>query len=243
MTFTFAINPALDVPGLARRFFADGKLSVANFLERKCAEALHAALAARQDWICVINAGEKIFELGEATLEAMTAEQHAELNARVHEEARDGFQFRFSSIRVPDPLDQRQVDSDILHAFAEFMSSSEMLELMQRVTGRAGIVFADAQATAYHTGDFLTGHDDDVAGKDRELAYVFGLTPHWRTDWGGLLLFHGDDGEVCGFTPSFNRLNIFALPMMHSVSIVAPFAGAVRYSVTGWLRTKRPARG
>jgi SM-20-related protein len=240
MTFAFALNPALNVPALAEQFLANGRLSITNFLERQCAEALHTALAARQDWICVINAGEKIFELGRNTLESMTVEQHAELDARVHDEARNGFQFRFSSIRVPDPFDERRVNGDILHAFAEYMSSREVLELIQRVTGRNNLVFADAQATAYHPGDFLTGHDDDVAGKDRELAYVFGLTPEWRTEWGGLLLFHGDDGEVCGFTPSFNRLNIFSLPMLHSVTLVTPFAGAPRYSITGWLRTKRP---
>jgi Rps23 Pro-64 3,4-dihydroxylase Tpa1-like proline 4-hydroxylase len=35
-------------------------------------------------------------------------------------------------------------------------------------------------------------------------------------------------------------LNIFAVPQPHSVTIVAPFAAAARYSVTGWLRMKRP---
>ncbi|MBL0925453.1 MAG: 2OG-Fe(II) oxygenase [Sphingomonadaceae bacterium] len=240
MKTTFALNPALDVPGMTRRFLTDGRLSIEDFLEPQAAEALHHALTAREDWVCVINAGDKVFELGKTSLDSMSAEQHSELTARIYREARDGFQFRFSSIRVPDSRDQRQVDHDIVHAFAEFMSSAAVLDLLQRVTGRTGLVFADAQATAYHPGDFLTGHDDDVEGKHRELAYVFGLTPHWRTEWGGLLLFHGEGGAVEGFVPQFNCLNIFALPTLHSVSIVAPFAGEVRYSVTGWLRTQRP---
>jgi SM-20-related protein len=67
-----------------------------------------------------------------------------------------------------------------------------------------------------------------------------GLTPNWRVEWGGLLLFHGKEGQLSGLSPRFNCLNMFALPSMHSVSQVTPFAGGVRYSVTGWLRTKRP---
>ena len=92
-------------------------------------------------------------------------------------------------------------------------------------------------ATAYGPGHFLTAHDDEVAGKKRHAAYVYNLTPTWRIDWGGLLLFHGADGHVArGFTPSFNALNLFAVPQPHSVSMVAPFAANRRYSVTGWLR-------
>jgi SM-20-related protein len=39
-----------------------------------------------------------------------------------------------------------------------------------------------------------------------------------------------------GLTPAFNALNLFKTPQLHSVSAVAPFAGANRLSVTGWLR-------
>jgi SM-20-related protein len=112
-----------------------------------------------------------------------------------------------------------------------------VVDFLRVVTGKKGIDFADAQATAYGPGHFLTAHDDEVAGKQRHAAYVFNLTPVWRVDWGGLLLFHGADGHVSrGFTPSFNALNIFAVPQPHSVSMVAPFAANRRYSVTGWLR-------
>jgi Rps23 Pro-64 3,4-dihydroxylase Tpa1-like proline 4-hydroxylase len=29
-----------------------------------------------------------------------------------------------------------------------------------------------------------------VAGKNRVAAYVLNLTPRWRVEWGGLLMFH-----------------------------------------------------
>ena len=111
--------------------------------------------------------------------------------------------------------------------------------MLRDVTGEDRIAFADAQATAYAPGDFLTGHDDAVGGKKRLAAYVFGLTPVWRVEWGGLLLFHGSDGDVdAGLAPRFNTLNVFAVPQTHSVSMVTREAPSRRYSITGWLRAR-----
>ena len=39
-----------------------------------------------------------------------------------------------------------------------------------------------------------------------------------------------------GLMPSFNTLNILAVPQRHNVSLVAPFAGGIRLSISGWLR-------
>lgn len=231
----FELAPRGDLAELATRFAEDGYVSIPHFLAGDGAEALRAHLNSRSDWRLVVNAGEKVYDLDWV---AMSAEQRAELDRRVHGAAREGFQFRFGSVRVPDSTDERVPGSDPLHAFAEFMRSEPVLALVREVTGRTAIVFADAQATAYHPGDFLTGHDDHVEGKCRELAYVMNLTSKWRVEWGGLLLFHGADGKVAGLSPRFNCLNVFAVPLLHSVSQVTPFAGGVRYSVTGWQRSK-----
>ena len=95
----------------------------------------------------------------------------------------------------------------------------------------------DGQATRFLPGHFLTGHDDNDFNLGRVAAYVVGLTPHWRTEWGGLLQFHAEDGDVeRGLAPKFNTMNVFTVPRLHSVSQVTEFAGAPRLSVTGWLR-------
>ena len=39
-----------------------------------------------------------------------------------------------------------------------------------------------------------------------------------------------------GYAPVFNALNLMAVPQPHLVISVSPFAGASRYSITGWLR-------
>ena len=241
MSFTFTLNPALDAVALSKAFSARGHISIPEFLEQDCAVKLHRSLIDRQDWAWAINAGGHVYDLGREAREAMTVEQRIELDNRINLAARDGFQFRFSSLRVPDTVSERKPQQDILHAFAEFMRSDPVMQFLRKITGKAAIVYADAQGTAFHPGDFLTGHDDDVEGKSRELAYVMGLTPEWRVEWGGLLLFHEADGRINGLVPRFNYLNMFALPVLHSVSQVTPFAGGVRYAVTGWMRTEYPA--
>ena len=233
----FLMNPSLDAKALAKRFKADGKLHIPDFLEAGCAELFFQSLRGRDDWALIVNQDAHSFDLDRKAQAALSDEQRQALDQAVYAGARYGFQFRYEAIRVPDDeADRRKLDDPLTH-FASFLSSPSVVGFLRAVTGKKGIDFADAQATAYGPGHFLTAHDDEVAGKQRQAAYVFNLTPVWRVDWGGLLLFHGADGHVTrGFTPSFNALNIFAVPQPHSVSMVAPFASNRRYSVTGWLR-------
>ena len=178
-----------------------------------------------------------MFELDRAAQAALTPEARASLERAAHAAARYDFQYLYETIRVPESEQERRAAGSDLDLFASFLSSPEVVDLLRRITGCAAVDFVDAQATAYGLGHFLTAHDDEVAGKARHAAYVFNLTPRWRVDWGGLLAFHGADGNVSeAFTPSFNTLNLFAVPQPHSVTMVAPFAAARRYSVTGWLR-------
>ena len=235
----FRLNPALDVEGLAAQFAADGRLHVPEFLEPDCAEQFFRSLKERGDWTLVINQDDKNFDLDRRAQDALSGEQRDALDRAVYAGARYGFQYRYESIRVPDAEEERQVLDDPVARFASFLSSSPVVELLRSITGKPGVEFADAQATAYGPGHFLTAHDDEIAGKQRHAAYVYNLTPAWRAEWGGLLLFHGADGHIeRGFTPTFNALNLFAVPQPHSVSLVAPFAPNRRYSVTGWLRSR-----
>ena len=59
-----------------------------------------------------------------------------------------------------------------------------------------------------------------------------------EADWGGLLHFLDPTGQraVDTFTPVWNSLSLFRVPQMHEVSLVAPWAGSPRYSITGWFR-------
>jgi SM-20-related protein len=70
---------------------------------------------------------------------------------------------------------------------------------------------------------------------------VLNLTPGWRAEWGGLLLFHDADGHVAeAYAPKFNTLNIFRVPQWHSVSQVASYVDQDRLAITGWIRGSKP---
>lgn len=233
----YRLNPALDEEAIAREFGRVGRAHIEDFLEPGCAERLRLFLKTSEEWLLIVNQGEKVFDLDRQAQAALAPEARTKLEQAAHAAARYGFQFMFESIRVPDEEALRRARADELNLFASFLSSEPAVAFFRRVTGRPAIEFADAQATAYGPGHFLTAHDDLVAGKNRQAAYVFGLSPAWSADWGGLLLFHREDGHVSeAYVPRFNALNLFAVPQPHSVSIVAPFAAARRYSVTGWLR-------
>ena len=235
----FRLNPALDPAALGRAFAAGRRLQIRDFLHPDDAAALHAECRAREDWRQIVNSGDKVWDLDRPTRAAMSAAQREALDQAVFAGARAGFQHRYEAIRVPDGRAERETSEDLFAKFALWLSQGEARDFLRAVTGRAEMNFADAQATAYGPGDFLTGHDDAVEGKDRLAAYVFGLTAQWRAEWGGLLLFHDIAGDIeQGLTPRFNSLNLFAVPQLHSVSMVTRAAPFRRYAVTGWLRSR-----
>ncbi len=233
----FQIHPALDAGAARAAFSAEGFVQLAPWLDDASAAALEAELRGRDDWREVINSGEKVFEIDRGSQSRMSPADRARLDAAVDAGARDGFQHRYESIRVSDDPQERGRGDNLLDEFATFMSSGTALEILKTITGFADVDFIDAQATHYRPGDFLTAHHDEVSGKNRRAAYVLGLSRTWRTEWGGLLLFHDEGGDVTrGLAPRFNSLNLFSVPRSHSVSQVATYAGASRLSVTGWLR-------
>ena len=234
------MNPRLDVSALAKNFQENGRVHIPGFLHVEDATALYEKLRYHTDWVQVLATTNGAVELDRPTRAQLDEDQIKALNEAVYAQARSGFQYRFETARVPDSARERAANSDIIYRFAEFMSTDRVRDFLRAITGSDAIEYADAQATAYAPGDFLTGHDDDVQGKFRRAAYVFGLTPVWRLEWGGLLLFHGSDGHVdCGLVPTFNTLNLFKVPQLHSVSEVTQAAAYRRYAITGWLRAEK----
>ena len=235
---SFALQPGLDPAALAEAYEQDGRLQIVNFLRHDGAQALFRQLAESREWRLAINRGEQIEDFDPAELAAGPPERLEALDRAVVEGGRQDFQFRYQTIRLPEyGTGAAQVPPPLLREFVDFLCSAEMVGFMRTLTGVKDIGFADGHASRYEPGHFLTAHDDTNVGFGRRAAYVLNLTPQWRPDWGGLLLFYDERGNVVrGFTPAFNTLNIFRVPQPHNVSWVTPLAGAPRYAVTGWLR-------
>jgi Rps23 Pro-64 3,4-dihydroxylase Tpa1-like proline 4-hydroxylase len=232
----FRLSDRIDWDASKHRFSRRGRVEIDDFLASGQADAVRRHLLARDGWTLVMNAGAKVYEMTREAHGDMNAAQRAELDRLIVNAGREGFQYRYETLRVPDD-DRIANPSDLLTGFVAFMSSPEVLERLGYILGHDSAGFADGQATSYGEGHFLTRHDDEAAGKHRRAAYVFSLTPAWRPEWGGLLMFHGDDGHVEeAFGPRMGALRLFSVPQPHSVSYVTPFAPEPRLSITGWLR-------
>ena len=239
---TAALASWLDPARLAPVFKQHGRLHVPDVLEEGFALALAQAVAAHPPWSNTLSLEGRGHD---ATLEALARippETRREIDAVLSETARTGFQYNFDSWRLSDRMEAGERAGGILapmEAAYDLLNSEAFLGFVRRVTQDPRPAYCDAQVTRFRAGHFLNAHDDVLEGKHRLYAYVLNLTPTWKIDWGGLLLFHDADGHVAeGLTPRFNSLNIFRVPQWHSVSQVASFVTAHRLSITGWIRTE-----
>jgi Rps23 Pro-64 3,4-dihydroxylase Tpa1-like proline 4-hydroxylase len=232
------LNPGLDVGALARDFARHGRLHVRNLLTSDAAARLHRCLEQETDYSVAIMTEQGAQYAKPAALAQPDLMRQVQIGA--YNRAHDGqFSFLYDVHVVTQTGAPYPQASHYLRAATDFLEGPAFLELCRKVTGLSDIAFADAQATRYRPGHFLTLHDDNVPEQKRLAAYVLNLTPRWRPEWGGMLLFLDGDGHVDqGFMPAFNALNIFTVPQRHVVSQVAPFAGGPRLSITGWLRAR-----
>ena len=230
------IAPGHDPDRLAPILARAGRIHIPGALPAGEAERLAATLETETPWRRAVGGAAKAWDV---PLDALSEAKAAELASAAHAQARKGFQFLFDVWRLSDEVDAGRRRGHPAERFYDALNGPTFLDFLRRITGAEEIAFADAQATRYLPGHFLTAHDDHVSGKGRLFAYVLNLSRTWQADWGGLLLFHDADGHIAeGYTPAFNSLNLFRVPQRHSVSLVAPFAGAPRLSITGWIRAR-----
>lgn len=230
------LNPNLNIKDLNQQFTLHNRLHIPNFLDNHEAHLLFKYIKSFKQWSLSLNSGSKHFDIDHITRQDMTAELYQKLEGTVGEDALLGFQYFFENYPIYDVYHRGGCSSQ-LASFFEFINSHVFLNCIRSITDIETIKFADAQLTKYSKGHFLTSHDDDVIGKNRRIAYVLSLTPEWCAHWGGLLQFHGSGGNIQeAYSPTFNSLNIFSVPKLHSVSQIASYVKASRYSITGWLR-------
>ncbi len=232
---TLTLNPDLDADALRQAYMRDGRLRIEQVLASGARE-IFQSFTLSDDWIQLINAPGGVIEMPYSQwCDPDFADDRDEIEVDMYDRAVDGFQYCYSALRVPLES-ERDESTDVMVAIARFMESPDVVAFLERVTGTPSPKFGDGQATAYGVGDFLTGHDDNLAGRERTAACVFGFTPQWRPEWGGLLLFH-DHGcpKIDGLAPQFNTLDLFAVPRFHSVTQITPAAPRRRFAITGWI--------
>jgi len=232
----------LDTVAIRSVFESMGRVHVPGVLEASSARCAHEILARETPWQLSLNPAGRHLDLGVESIDGIPEPQRAAVIEGLHGEAAGtGFRYVFNNFPIFDLFAAGDFAAHPLMDLLRFLNGQRFLEFARAATGMPDIAFADAQATRYRSGHFLTEHDDDVAGKRRLAAYVLNFTPDWRADWGGVLQFIDGDGHVAeGYVPKFNALNLLRVPQKHAVSYVSPAARGARLSVTGWLRAGEP---
>ncbi len=233
-------NPGLDKEALAAEFKKAQRLQIADLLEEPSAEALYASMTGETPWFTAYREGAQDKMVSEEQLRGMAPRDIQGLQSGVWEGARDDFAFMYGCYPLMDEDLKKKNPGLYLYQWVEFINSGGFLDFIRGVTGLETLVRADAQATWYRKGQFLTLHNDyDPSDEGKRVAYVLSLSRGWRPDWGGILQFYDDDFNVeAGFLPRFNSLSMFKTPQNHSVTYVTPFCGNKRLSITGWFRDK-----
>jgi len=234
---SFSLSASLDSAAIAAHFNEHGYVSIPNVLPIENAKRVHKAMLESTSWNLVFNNGDKSVDMTAAQVHAMPPDKARQLQEAIFNEARNGFQYCYNNYPIYDAYKQGLNQGHVLHKFYEWLRGDDFINFARAATGFDDISFLDAQATRYHPGHFLNTHDDTLEGKRRRCAYIFNFTPEWRPDWGGYLQLLDDEGHIRrGLRPTFNTLNIIAVPQQHNVSLVAPFAPRSRLSISGWMR-------
>ncbi len=235
------INPALDITHHARVFRDRTRVQLRDFLTPIVAQQLRAALEREVAWGFAFKGTASPQSLLAAHVAQLSIEQRRAIaNDVQHAAAQGGYAVRFNQFDILNTYLAKQQHDTVLDQFLEAINAAPFLDLMRQVTGIDALIKADAQATLFAPGDFLSVHTDSHKAEGWRVAYVLNLADDgWSTEWGGYLNFFDSDGDlVAGWKPRFNALNLFLVPQPHHVSYVPPFAREKRFAITGWLRDR-----
>lgn len=240
-TVPLELNPALDVSALAEAYVPKKRLQIRDFLTPESASAAHEYLEELR-WGLAYNEGSQVVQLHAHMLDQLGDREAAQIMAGIHERARRQYQFVYAFYPILTAYFSPQVARHRIFQFYELLNSERVMETIRTVTGLTDIRWADAQATWFGPGHFLKVHSDENLSEKRVAAYVMNLSPQWDIDWGGFLQFFDEKtGNIEeAFKPSFNTLNLFTVPQLHSVSMVSTYVTAKRLAVTGWFRSDEP---
>lgn len=121
----------------------------------------------------------------------------------------------------------------------ELRAYFEAIETIRNVLNQAFFLSLDnyeAHFAAYSPGSFYKKHVDQfTTTKNRIISCVYYLNSAWLSTYGGeLAIYDPEDNLLAKVQPIGNRLVCFNSLLPHEVHP----ANQVRYSITGWLKTR-----
>lgn len=231
-------NANLDLTADRAQFRDKGRTQVRQLLSGDTADALYNCLDQQTPWSMAYRNADGPTRIEESKLEKYSDAEREALDQEISRIAETEFQFRYRSFMMVTEYLNGKNRVPLLNRVLEYLNHPDNIAVFRSLTGVENIIKVDAQATCYRPGDFLKVHNDFKEKDGREVAYVINLSPHWQADWGGLLTFTDESGNIQdSFVPHFNSMSLFRVPTLHFVSQVGLYAPANRYAITGWFRS------
>jgi SM-20-related protein len=236
----FDINPDLDYNKYSKIFATDTRVQIRDVLTTDSAQNLRAMLAKETKWGLAWQAGfDGPHSQTSVELAQFPPHKRQQMVGDISKAMQsDAYAFSFAHYPMVKALQDGWDPGGPHEILIEHLNDEPFLSMVRRITGMDDLIKADGQATLYAPGHFLAVHSDSHVLEGWKVAYVLNIgLEEWRPDWGGYLNFFNEEGEIiAGFKPRYNSLNLFAVPQLHNVSYVPPFAPQGRMAVTGWLR-------
>jgi SM-20-related protein len=233
------LNPELDLADLQTRFGRDGRVLISNILRVDSALALNAYLSREQGWGLSMSAnplGRRFLDAD--GLQALGPSERDSIIDVAYSTGSETGSHLYETFSLANYKECLTPAGRYFADFLTFMNSDAFLALARTITSRDSITAETVVACRYQPGHFYSRHTDAVGGDGHVYSFVLNLNLRWDIQWGGLLQFTDDRGQVLqAFVPRFNSLSLFNAALPHSVSLVAPFAPLPRYSIAGALIT------
>jgi hypothetical protein len=116
---------------------------------------------------------------------------------------------------------------------ADFFTDPDFLFFIRSITASPNARVADAKSLRQSAGKTASG-DSYEFPKTALASFEISLSKTWRTDWGGVMVFFDDEGNVSeGYAPAFNSLNLFVPAKPFLITQLATYAGSQRLSIVG----------
>jgi len=244
MTTDLYLRPDIDFEGYAEAYAETGIVQIPDIFAEPAARYLAQLFREQIAWrLIATDERDNPVQFTQDQWRALGEAERRRVMQGALARARENRGFLYNGYQMIEAYLGRRDQGHPIHTLTEFLNGPDWLGLGQAVLRNPAITKADAHATLYAPGHYLTRHTDLGEVRERRAAYVIGLTERWEADWGGLLLFLDERGDVVrGYAPRFNVVTIFDVEKVHLVTQVSNFAGAGRYSVAGWFRDDPPVR-
>ncbi|MBB1400074.1 2OG-Fe(II) oxygenase family protein [Pseudoalteromonas sp. SG44-8] len=223
-------NISEKLESIQEEYMKNKRVMLSDVWTDESASLLHEAIENKTNFLNAFAIDGKYIQSSDRELGSMTTEEKRELQRTIYKDASNGIGFFYGRHNI-----NKNTEFSLYKALFNYLNSDVCLNFIRQITGNENVISASVQVTRYISGNFLTRHNDVLPSEGRAIAYVFGFTPNWHPDWGGLLhFFNAEGGMVDTFFPKNNTLSLFDVNLPHSVSYVTPFAKYPRYSITGW---------